>query len=99
MLSTKVVSATAARPSGPGSAIAVGMKLTSWRAVVPAVGSAWPSPPGARGETDESSIALLLCERARASRPCLGSIRDFRYERVRGEPRLAPDAQRSLTNT
>src|ERR687885_373417 len=61
MLSTNVVSANPARPSGPGSAIDVGMKLTSWRAVVPAVGSTWLSPgPPRRVGTDEASIALLL---------------------------------------
>src|SRR3954469_2293136 len=56
MLSTNVVSAKAARPRGPGSAIGVGTKLTSWRSAAPAVGSAWPSPAGPRVGTDEASI-------------------------------------------
>src|SRR4051794_14277440 len=70
MLSTNVVSAKAARPSGPGSAIDVGMKLTSWRAVVPAVGSA-SAPAGTprRSETDEASIWTPPWTRARATVP------------------------------
>src|SRR3954466_466963 len=79
MLSTNVVRANAARPSGPGAAIDVGMKLTSWRAAGsamgvgmmltwgraagPAVGSPPPLETGPRVETDEASIALLLRKR------------------------------------
>src|SRR5919199_5791384 len=73
MLSTNVVSANAARPSGPGSATGVGTKLTSWRAVVPAGGSAWPSPAGARGGGGEASLALPpIFKRGRAVGPGLG---------------------------
>src|SRR5919112_6049729 len=69
MLSTNVVSAKAARPRGPGSAIGVGTKLTSWRSAVPAVGSAWPSPAGPRVGTDEPSIRIPPWMRARATVP------------------------------
>src|SRR5919199_6377241 len=66
MLSTNVVSAKPARPRGPGSATGVGTKLTSWRAVVPAVGSAWPSPAGARGGGGEGFLPSSPLVRGRA---------------------------------
>src|SRR3954449_12732314 len=104
MLRTNVVSAKAARPSGPGSAIAVGMKLTSWRAVVPAVGSAPPSRT-VRRSTDEASIALLLLagtgERARSTGwPCDSTHEPICTRAGPGSDHLrpAPDPRPSATS-
>src|SRR3954465_12689184 len=70
MLSTNVVRANAARPSGPGSAIDVGMKLTSWRAAVPAVGGAAAPGGTPRGAgRREASIWTPPWTRARATVP------------------------------
>src|SRR3954452_8846210 len=61
MLSTNVVRANAASPSGPGSAMGVGTNETSCRADAPADGSVWPSSPrSSRVDADEASIAILL---------------------------------------
>src|SRR4051812_35391184 len=73
MLSTNVVSAKAARPSGPGSAIGLGTNDTSCRGAAAPDGSNRSSAREVRRvDTDEASILAPPLRWARVARPTGG---------------------------
>src|SRR4051794_16342787 len=102
MLRTNVVSANAARPSGPGSAIGVGTNETFCRALGAAVGSVSAAASARtvrRSETDEASIWTPPVdtgtgERARST----GCPSDATHEPGRTRAGPAPDRPAGSTS-